>query len=95
MKTRIVYISFVMFLGLMTCGETCIHAQETLGISEDGNGSRGIHEKKAWEIGIGVTGLQMTRFNVIGFYKSSKGGYNVETSIKEALFGGQFMLHVN
>ena len=89
MKTRIVYISFVMFLGLMTCGETCIHAQETLGISEDGNGSRGIHEKKAWEIGIGVTGLQMTRFNVIGFYKSSKGGYNVETSIKEALFGGQ------
>lgn len=37
------------------------------------------NNKKAWEIGIGATGLQMTRFNVINFHTNNKGGYTVGT----------------
>ncbi len=89
MKTRTVYKSFMLFLGLMACGNTATQAQEIRRIAEADNGSGATREKKAWEIGIGATGLQMTHFSVTGFYKNSKGGYNVETSKKDALFGGQ------
>lgn len=44
--------------------------------------------KKAWEIGIGTTGLQLTRFNVINFQANSKGGYTIDTSKRDLLFGG-------
>lgn len=44
--------------------------------------------KKAWEIGIGVNGLQMTRFNVINFQTNPQGGYSIDTSKKDMLFGG-------
>ena len=41
------------------------------------------NNKKAWEIGIGATGLQMTRFNVINFHTNNKGGYTVGTNKKD------------
>ena len=44
--------------------------------------------KKTWEIGIGATGLQMTRFNVINFHTNNKGGYTVGTTKKISFFGG-------
>lgn len=46
------------------------------------------NNKKAWEIGIGATGLQMTRFNVINFHTNNKGGYTVGTNKKDFIFGG-------
>lgn len=36
------------------------------------------NNKKAWEIGIGATGLQMTRFNVINFHTNN---YNPQIQI--------------
>lgn len=44
------------------------------------------NNKKAWEIGIGATGLQMTRFNVINFHTNNKGGYTVGTNKKRFYF---------
>lgn len=89
MKTKSVYISVMMLSGLMVCGQPHIQAQETHRKPETGNGYSETRERKAWEIGIGASGLQMTRFGVVGFYKNARGGYNVETSKKDALFGGQ------
>lgn len=43
------------------------------------------NNKKAWEIGIGATGLQMTRFNVINFHTNNKGGYTVGTNKKDGI----------
>ena len=48
--------------------------------------------KKAWEFGIGGTGFHMTRFSVIDFKKNDKNGYFIETSKKDALFGGNIYL---
>lgn len=89
MKTKTVYISIMMFLGLMVCAQPYIQAQETVRKSETGSDYSETSENKAWEVGIGAAGLQMTRFGVVGFYKNAEGGYNVETSKKDALFGGQ------
>lgn len=89
MKTKSVYISIMMLSGFMVCGQPHIQAQETVRKSKIGNGYSETRESKAWEIGIGAAGLQMTRFGVVGFYKNAEGGYNVETSKKDALFGGQ------
>lgn len=89
MKTRFIYISIIMFLGLMVCKTTYIQAQEANRKSGAGSVFNEARDSKAWEIGIGAAGLQMTRFGVVGFYKNSQGGYNVETSKKDALFGGQ------
>lgn len=44
--------------------------------------------KKAWEIGIGATGLQLTRFNIINFQTNSKGGYTIDANKRDLLFGG-------
>lgn len=49
-------------------------------------------KSKAWEIGIGANGLQMTRFNVIRFYTNESGGYSLDTSKKDLLFGGHLYL---
>lgn len=51
-----------------------------------------ITPKKAWEIGIGGTGYQMTRFGLIDFYKNSKEGYSLETVKKDVIFGGQLYI---
>lgn len=47
------------------------------------------HHRKSWELGIGATGLQLTRFGVLGFYKNARNGYNVETSKRDLMMGGQ------
>lgn len=44
--------------------------------------------KKAWEIGIGASGLQMTRFNIINFSPNAKNGHFIDISKKDLLFGG-------
>jgi hypothetical protein len=51
--------------------------------------------KKAWEIGIGATGLQMTRFNVINFHTNNKGGYTVGTNKKDLFLEEIYILLVN
>lgn len=61
------------------------HAQNVCPQSTTGDCTR---HKKAWEIGIGVNGLQMTRFNVIHFQTNPQGGYHIDTSKKDMLFGG-------
>lgn len=48
--------------------------------------------KKAWEVGIGITGLQLTRFSVIKFEKSTQGGYALSTNKRDVLFGGQLYI---
>jgi hypothetical protein len=55
-----------------------------------GNVSDAVQQpKKAWEIGIGVNGLHMSRFNVCGFQKNANGGYSIDISKKDLIFGGQ------
>lgn len=44
--------------------------------------------KKAWEFGVGLNGLQMTRFNVTGFRVNPQGGYNIDTDKRDLFFGG-------
>lgn len=44
--------------------------------------------KKAWEFGVGLNGLQMTRFNVTGFRVNPQGGYNIDTDKRDWFFGG-------
>lgn len=53
------------------------------------------NNKKAWEIGIGATGLQMTRFNVINFHTNNKGGYTVGTNKKDFILEEIYILLVN
>lgn len=53
------------------------------------------NNKKAWEIGIGATGLQMTRFNVINFHTNNKGGYTVGTNKKISFSEEIYILLVN
>lgn len=47
---------------------------------------------KAWEVGIGLHGMYLTRFGVIDFRTNDKAGYSIETSKKDALFGGELYL---
>lgn len=44
--------------------------------------------KKAWEFGVGLNGLQMTRFNVTGFRVNPQGGYNIDTDKRDLFLGG-------
>lgn len=44
--------------------------------------------KKAWELGVGFNGLQMTRFNVTGFRVNPQGGYNIDTDKRDLFLGG-------
>lgn len=48
--------------------------------------------RKAWEIGVGIHGLQLTRFNVTGFSPGSNGGYRIDTDKRDVLFGGHLYL---
>lgn len=59
------------------------HAQPVMSTTGDCD-----RHKKAWEIGIGMNGLQITRFNVINFQTNPQGGYSIDTSKKDMLFGG-------
>ncbi len=76
-------IYFMLCFGAVLCLGLPIHAQENAK-----NGTTDPINKKTWEIGIGATGLQMTRFNVINFQTNNKGGYTVGTDKKDLLFGG-------
>lgn len=48
--------------------------------------------RKAWEIGVGIHGMQLTRFNVTGFSPGSNGGYRIDTDKRDVLFGGHLYL---
>lgn len=48
--------------------------------------------RKAWEIGVGMNGMQMTRFDVIGFHTNPQGGYTIDTNKKDLIFGGHLYL---
>ncbi|MEY8688120.1 OmpA family protein [Bacteroides sp. AN502(2024)] len=76
-------IYFMLCFISVLCWGLPVNAQENAkdGIADDMN-------KKTWEIGIGATGLQLTRFNVINFQTNHKGGYSVGTNKKDFIFGG-------
>lgn len=46
------------------------------------------NQKKAWEFGFGGSVFQLTRFNIIDFYKKDDSGYNINTQKKDVIFGG-------
>ena len=51
-------------------------------VAQQADGSDSIpRHRKAWEIGVGIHGLQLTRFNVTGFSPGSNGGYRIDTSL--------------
>lgn len=89
-KIYIHKIYATLFLVPALCIGVPANAQKSSGNSaEEDNVHTGMERtKKAWEIGVGGTGLQMTRFNVINFQTNHKGGYTINTSKKDLLFGG-------
>ena len=67
---------------------TCLPA-----VAQQADGSDSIpRHRKAWEIGVGIHGLQLTRFNVTGFSPGSNGGYRIDTDKRDVLFGGHLYL---
>ena len=44
--------------------------------------------KKAWELGLGVSAFQMTRFTMLDAVKQSDGSYFIKTDKRDVLFGG-------
>lgn len=80
-------IIFCILFSLGLTIATCASAQNTTDKE-----SIFLKNKKAWEFGIGGTGFHMTRFSVIDFKKNDKNGYFIETSKKDALFGGNIYL---
>lgn len=71
---------------LLLCTGLPAVAQQT-----DGSDSIPRH-RKAWEIGVGIHGMQLTRFNVTGFSPGSNGGYRIDTDKRDVLFGGHLYL---
>ena len=62
-------------------------------VAQQADGSDSIpRHRKAWEIGVGIHGLQLTRFNVTGFSPGSNGGYRIDTDKRDVLFGGHLYL---
>ncbi|ADV44158.1 OmpA family protein [Bacteroides helcogenes] len=80
----------ILFFISVVCIGLPANAQKSSRNSTDGDNTHvGMKRtKKAWEIGIGGTGLQMTRFNVINFQTNDKDGYTINTSKRDLLFGG-------
>lgn len=67
---------------------TCLPA-----VAQQADGSDSIpRHRKAWEIGVGIHGMQLTRFNVTGFSPGSNGGYRIDTDKRDVLFGGHLYL---
>lgn len=63
------------------CGSTC-----------ENFGRETVKVRKAWEFGVGANALQMTRFNVLDFRTNPQGGYFIDTSKRDFLFGGHLYL---
>ena len=62
-------------------------------MAQQADGSDSIpRPRKAWEIGVGIHGLQLTRFHVTGFSPGSNGGYRSDTDTRDVLFGGHLYL---
>ena len=62
-------------------------------VAQQADGSDSIpRHRKAWEIGVGIHGMQLTRFNVTGFSPGSNGGYRIDTDKRDVLFGGHLYL---
>lgn len=94
MKNRQMKRRYILLgIGLMFGSSLCLHAQESTDsrIGQDVSSKEQGH-KRAWEVGIGVTGLQLTRFSVINFQKNAQNGYSLGTNKKDLLFGGQLYL---
>lgn len=96
-KIYIHKIYATLFLVPALCIGVPANAQKSSGNSaEEDNVHTGMERtKKAWEIGVGGTGLQMTRFNVINFQTNHKGGYTINTSKKDLLLEDTCMLPGN
>jgi hypothetical protein len=68
---------------IMACCVTTAFAQNSSG---ETNATE--NNKKAWELGIGANGLQMTRLSIYDFQLNSDGGYIVGADKKDLIFGG-------
>lgn len=48
--------------------------------------------KKAWEIGLGGSALQLTRFSVLDYMEKADGGHHISTNKRDFLFGGNLYI---
>ncbi len=93
MKENYFNKTYILLMLAMLCTGLSGHAQ-TAGeeSSVEGSDSCKKEAKKAWEIGVGISGFQMSRFCVLGFQTNQHGGYSINTSKRDLLGGGQFYL---
>lgn len=79
----------ILLILVMLCTGLSGHAQtsDTKNVAGKCNNHKTDY-KKAWEIGIGINGHQLTRFHVTDFKTNSKGGYAIDVNKRDLLFGG-------
>lgn len=91
MKARTIYTkSRILLIIILLCAGRTAGAQEAKGGVWEETPME--HYKKAWEFGVGANALQMTRFNVLDFRTNPQGGYFIDTSKRDLLFGGHLYL---